>query len=284
MRCAGAILATAALFGCAAAFSNSSLNPAGTAFEIDLVFPRNGTYAPAHLLPIIFAIQNPQAGEGLLTDLVITVYRGDWLSGNSSIALDINHLADVNLSTVDNEPYFLVLASPALNGTEGHFALQYEFGFLNCSATERDPRYEGLDDNPKRNISQFRDVVEFTLRNDAPAAVDGFHTSRDDCPVPVGTFNVTGSLPWDNTYRYKRPPTRTLCGVLTEPTPSAVPCAVQVNRALAADLSTRVTETACSWGDPFPTLNCKKSLAAGRPTTDSIVWLAMAFALLYGFP
>lgn len=28
-------------------------------FEVDLLFPRNETYAPSWLMPIVFAVQNP---------------------------------------------------------------------------------------------------------------------------------------------------------------------------------------------------------------------------------
>jgi len=264
-----ATLAAAGLQCCAAA------SDAGRALEIDLVFPRNGTYAPDHLLPIIFAVQNPQAAVGLLTEVTLTLNHGGGFAGKE-IKLDLKNVADDNLTAVGNAPYFLVFESTALEGMEGHFGLIYDFLLLNCSSTELDPQGSG---RPKRNITSFRNMTEFTLRSGAPAAVDGFFTSRDDCPIDVATLNVTGNLPYDN---FARPGSRTLCGVLTEPIPAPTPCAVQISSALAANLSARVTDSACARHDPSPSLGCAQRSRAARPTSDRAFWPAVGLAFLFG--
>ncbi|KAJ5219643.1 hypothetical protein N7468_008847 [Penicillium chermesinum] len=42
---------------------------ASNILEVDLIFPRNETYAPAELFPIIFAIQNPERARYLTPEL-----------------------------------------------------------------------------------------------------------------------------------------------------------------------------------------------------------------------
>jgi hypothetical protein len=43
--------------------------------EYDVIFPRNDTYAPVAVMPVVFAIQNPQAGVPLQFEIGRWIYE-----------------------------------------------------------------------------------------------------------------------------------------------------------------------------------------------------------------
>ncbi|KAL4776570.1 hypothetical protein BDW60DRAFT_203598 [Aspergillus nidulans var. acristatus] len=42
--------------------------------EIDLIFPRKGTFAPMHLMPVVFTVQNPSVAKELQASIKYGVH------------------------------------------------------------------------------------------------------------------------------------------------------------------------------------------------------------------
>jgi hypothetical protein len=101
-----------------------SSNPATpkypTTVELDLVFPRNETYAPVGLMPITFALQNPQAAVPLHLLIEWKMGRMEGV-GTSAVVLegDTDDFSRANLST--NDPAFVIRYTEKVNNTEGMF-------------------------------------------------------------------------------------------------------------------------------------------------------------------
>ncbi|MDM9186223.1 hypothetical protein QU781_28035, partial [Escherichia coli] len=58
---------------CPVASVAAEAKPTGTA-EVDLVFPRNDTYAPMPLMPVVFAVQNPPVAGKLYPEILYKVH------------------------------------------------------------------------------------------------------------------------------------------------------------------------------------------------------------------
>jgi len=97
--------------------------------EFDVVFPRNDTYAPVDLMPIIFAIQNPKAVEPLMPSIQWNIGR----VGVSEDWLDTGLVDDLIWANFSTNPYFIVLSTDKLNFKEGYFAFHRTFFSHNCS-------------------------------------------------------------------------------------------------------------------------------------------------------
>ena len=199
-----------------------------TTVEFDLVFPRNDTFAPAELMLLVFAIQNPKVMEAIPIEI-------QWSIGQFGVGPLFGNIFGtpswVSYRT-DPDPYYIYTWFPYLNGTEGEFALQWFFSSANCSASSAGPVLGG---------SQEGNYVEFTLKNGAQqqSLVSGPNT----CPTQYVTFNVTEVLPVtdpadDSLYN--------TCAVIAPESPPANPCAAKVNDTIASSISSAMTSAACT--------------------------------------
>jgi hypothetical protein len=189
--------------------------------EFDVVFPRNDTYAPVHYLPVIFAIQNPQAAVPLTLGIEWYLWRagsGDWLA---------NGIVDLSQANFSTDPYFVVLSTNQLNGTEGTFGLIWVLHSGNCSTN---PLV-----NPQLGSSVNYNNIKFTTKNGAqqPSLV----SSPDTCPTQNVTFNVTGTLQVTDSIDYGS----SACAVVREPPPLANPCAIKIDDTMASSMSAIIT-------------------------------------------
>lgn len=112
---------------CRAAAAHSS-NRATVQF--DLVFPRNETYAPTALMPVVFAFRNASAWIPLIPLLKWSIRispSGKFMdSGALDLAWGINATAD---------PYILAFSSLALSATDGNYSVVWDLIYGNCTAT-----------------------------------------------------------------------------------------------------------------------------------------------------
>ncbi|KAL7924301.1 hypothetical protein ACQKWADRAFT_286390 [Trichoderma austrokoningii] len=60
----------------AMSYKSASLTLPAT-FEVDLLFPRNETYAPSWLMPVVFAIQNPSLAVPLSASIQWNMWEGN---------------------------------------------------------------------------------------------------------------------------------------------------------------------------------------------------------------
>lgn len=251
--------------------SSSAVQTYPTTVELDLVFPRNETYAPVGLFPIIFALQNPQVAVPLDLNIAFKLGRvvgdqGAEGSANYSVLEQDNvNFSKANLST--NDPSFILRYSEKVNNTEGQFWVSWGVDNNNCSLS--------ANGDPATSLSSNYRITYYTTAKDAqqPSLV----TKPDICPlIQSVTYNVTEALQLRQS--------QDTCAVTAEPSPPATPCALSINDTQESSIMASITSTACAWAEsPFPTLaicSSKASIAA-RQDVGSL-WL-IGLACLVAF-
>ncbi|KAM0253118.1 hypothetical protein ACHAQJ_007394 [Trichoderma viride] len=95
-------LAWAALLaGVMTAMGDDNVQPNPGIFEVDLLFPRNETYAPNPLMPVVFALQNPTLASvnGLIATIDWELWKGNNRTSAGSITNNSIDLAHENLTS-----------------------------------------------------------------------------------------------------------------------------------------------------------------------------------------
>ncbi|KAK4038346.1 hypothetical protein C8A01DRAFT_17577 [Parachaetomium inaequale] len=219
--------------------------------EFDLVFPRNDTYAPAPVFPVVFAVQNlPEAAvsSSLYLDWYLTRAQGEYLETGR---------VDFDRVNASSNPYFVVGWTGKINSTESAdtYTLLWSFRHPNCSlgmfgsATDFDS-------------SEYQDFITFTVA--AGGKQPDFAADRDTCPTRHATFEQTGTLPAAGTTWNNYNSARDVCGVLATSPPPANPCAAKINDAAASSILAELTTSACAHSPPALSSGCP-------PPTDTSV-------------
>ena len=108
-----------------------------TVVEIDMIFPRNETYDPGPLLPVVFAIRNSAMAASLDMSIVWNIRQlADPGVGGTGGGID---LKKANFTGAD--PFFEVDYGLWLNGTEQGWVILWDVAFDNCSGSN--PSNEG---------------------------------------------------------------------------------------------------------------------------------------------
>lgn len=242
-----------------------------TTVEFDVAFPRNEIYAPDALLPIVIAIQNPQAVGPLVFSTGWSIYWRGVNASSDAIDSGYNHMIGTNYSTAANEPYFESIYTNALNGTEGQFSLVLDLNIRNCTRTEG-----------SLNFGQVSTIVsvDFELRNGAQhLSNSSIVTSKDSCPVGLASFTIK------KTVRQNTDPLfADTCAVLADPAPKMNPCAVEINSTAASRIFAGVAASACN--AKLLTSDCpspdEKSNTAAQLDLKSLGWPGIAGGLVLG--
>lgn len=258
--------------------SGAQVNPLSAQVEFDVVFPRNDTYAPMPVMPIVFALQNPQPSllVGITWRLFPYAANRDYDTSLFGQFIDLKTTDFSNkpyFGVNSSQPYFLVEWATVLN-TAGSYTLVWSLMTENCSSTQGVTMVQG------QTWQNGSTRIDFKIQNGAqlPSLV----SSPNVCPSKSQIFNITGMLSCDRT----QCDTRNTCAILGD-TPAPTPCAVQIDSALATSMSSSVTASVCSaavnttWIH-CPTATSKTSLAAawnrdGREWTGFVLrsWLGL---------
>ncbi|KAI1470471.1 uncharacterized protein F4812DRAFT_417712 [Daldinia caldariorum] len=220
--------------------------------DVDIVYPRNGTFAPTLLTPIVFTIRNPQLAAPLDLNLDWAIYRNDrpvgdgpWSDGTKRLIWATNPNA--------TDPFFVYAYTYKLN-VETSWWLRWELSWGNCSQSETN--------HPNFSFNRKVNVVEFTTKNGSTqfdlATVN--RPGDDTCGNVTDTrvsFNVTGVLDTRDAYKYDDIDT---CAVLAPPSNITAPpptrtCGPEIDASAASSISAAITATACAWF-PDPELSC----------------------------
>lgn len=242
--------------------------------EVDLLFPKNDTYAPTVLMPMVFAIQNAPAADPLSLALKWVLYY----------PADAEHLTIIRndaipktyLSASPNGTYYEFTSLYNLTTLEGPWKLVWTLTSENCTQF------------PVSNSSEFGydqvNSVIFTTKNDAQAA-DLLAATADDVCASAGsfTFNVTG----EETVTIREGPGVTTCAVVASmsPTPTPNPCVARLDVTMASSISAELTATA--YGFPTPLVSCPAKSAGsleGRLHVGGLNWLVLTFSCFYILP
>lgn len=228
--------------------------------EVDLIFPKNDTYAPAELMPIVFTIQNARHAAALDLNLDYLLWRipaNDTPGGDSVVASGIIKLREANLSAADT--FFAYRSTAAVNSSETSWSLVWSLGSQNCSRSQ----------SPLKPISfnNSDHYVQFRTENDAKspdlmaATADGSTCAN----MQSFTFNITENVPRPITSSWGPLPANS-CAVLSDvvPFPVANPCGVKVDASAASSISAAITATECASLHPRVTCPPKPSAASGK--------------------
>jgi hypothetical protein len=237
--------------------------------EVDLLFPRNDTYAPTALMPVVFAIQNPPVAEPLDLALEWRLYN----LPDPNIAVDANGIIVKRYPTeYILGPYYEYSSFYDLTTLEGTWVLFWILYSDNCTQFPT-------------NASSFpgwpqEKTLIFTTKNGAQATDLVTATAGDVCNSAESfTFNVTGV----EEVLVGSGNSITNCAVVadTSPTPSANPCAAQLNATGASSILAFLTASACTL--PSPLVSCPaKSVGSIEAQLRGPIWVVVTFGwLLY---
>ncbi|WPH04723.1 Hypothetical protein R9X50_00761800 [Acrodontium crateriforme] len=225
--------------------------------ELDLVFPRNETYAPSPLIPIVFAIQNTQFAAAV--DLGYVTYTILEYNNPDNILLDANTriLHRQNLNFTGSDPYFIYASTTNLSQSEGTWMLTWGIASTQCdNVNEEFGPITGGDFQQNRLLfstkqgAQQPDLVAATMEK----------ANNGTCDSTQGfAFNITTIID-----TYPLDTASTACAVVGDPTPTANPCRVTINNQSATSISAALTSSECN--DPFQTVSfCPKNKTNAAP-------------------
>lgn len=257
----------------AAAFAPQLAHAAASTgiFEIDLVFPQNGTYATVPFMPVVFAVQNPELASSLDAQISWSIFEyGSWshdTPGSWSHDIDLRTL---NAST--SNPYLSASYNPKMSGIESTWVFTWEITTGNCSRSVGMPSYNNSDSG-----------IIFTTRNSSQPPDLEAATRSPQCISDMGSaFNVTDQI--SNPDPEFKPSYS--CAVLGSTPTTRDSCAVTINASAASSISAAISQSACSasvvscTATPSPT---PSKSAAARPARRHAAWLVAAIASLTSF-
>ncbi|KAJ6095230.1 hypothetical protein N7486_005976 [Penicillium sp. IBT 16267x] len=196
-----------------------SILPNPGIFEVDLVFPRNATYTPQALTPIVWALQNPKMAKPLTAYMTWSLWEGNNQSSPGSVVA-----GDLELSLMDVSSSEPLLVSKFVNTVaypDGDWTLAWTLNLYNCSQ----------DDLPYHVITRSDSTV-FTIGKSGQEPDLVAATSADECgTMEAYAFNVTSFVG--------------ICGYLG-PNPTTNPCPVTINSTVSSSLYAAATAFACS--------------------------------------
>jgi hypothetical protein len=245
--------------------------------EIDLLFPRNETYAPHTRFPVVFALRNPHLAQHLRPEI-------NWAIVNATEPPRHRLAEGIHRSFLPNEtsqePYF-VYDFPNLRGHEGPVHLSWWAVWISCNSSSSEPAFEvggtdfstlGIDFTIKSG-GQSVDLVAATARND-----------EQTCAQPGVAINVTDETKWvPNDLLDIHDYGDATCAVLasSSPTPTANPCQVEITSAAAESMWASLAADWCLYkAANDTTFDCSKYSGAERLAVAGVACLAAAFGAL----
>lgn len=231
-------------------------------FEVDLIFPRNGTYAPVPLMPVVFAVQNPALASplDLLIEWTAFEYGSDSRNGTQQIGLS-------NLNASTSNPYFVTSYISSLSGIESTWVFNWVLTTGNCSQTGGHATYD----------NQVEYVV-FTTNQTSPAPDLEGATSAATCAMsPAQAFNVTAVEFAPQGYGNGV----SSCAVLGPSPTAANPCAAAIDSSAASSITAAISLSRCSATEFLcgATPSSAKS-EAGRSVRLPSMWVLTTMASL----
>lgn len=237
-----------------AAFSQVGAPTFPATVEVDLIFPRNETYAPSAIFPVVFAFQNAALVPSLAPGLDLFL----WDSSGKELFADQPYLNLHWNNFSGHDPTYVYTYVVGLNTTDrgapASHALSWALSAINCSnetgALVFDPN------------SRSQPVI-FTIQSGGkqPDFVAGTAGTSSCANISHLAFNVTGTLDVGNPAVHGG---RNTCAIFSDVQPLVAgnPCAGQANPDAASSISAALAATACAASGPSS--SCKPTSAAAR--------------------
>ncbi len=244
----------------------SAIPTPGT-FEVDLLFPRNSTYTPQALMPIVFALQNPTLASQLEASLNWQLWEGNNRSSPGSVTDGLMELSLTN-DLSSSEPFLFYRFVNTIAYPDGSWTLSWDLLINNCSQPP----------GSSKSILTQSNTAVFTTSSSGQAPDLMAATSADMCgTVEASAFNVTSSGDF--------------CGVLGA-SPTTNPCAATIHPAAVSSISASASAQAsliCVFdkSQQHPGINCSTSTssassadAVGRSLMPAASALLMLLVML----
>ncbi|KAJ5686462.1 hypothetical protein N7455_011111 [Penicillium solitum] len=251
--------------------------------EVDLIFPRNGTFEPMELMPVIFAYQNPRVIDGLYPYLRYGVWPVDLPRGNQSMAAYFDD-GELPLNTTD--PVWYLKGSipstqhPESLNTENEWQFNWGIEYTNCSTSTNGTT---SDDKPEFNLSgpsqSQSHSIRFTTKKGAGQPNLTALTADDNCDdISAIVFNVKKTLIAQSGYLEGDK-----CAVLDTPAPTPSPCKVSIVPSAASSIAAAITSAKCRGIDPVVSCPAKHSGAAITDIASSLKWWTTSVLIVGAF-
>ncbi|KAF7173729.1 hypothetical protein CNMCM6106_007766 [Aspergillus hiratsukae] len=257
------------LAACMGAIINAS-----SVLEVDLVFPRNETYAPTEWFPIVFAFQNPKSAKYLNFDLSYNLWNLD--DRNNSLTRS-HDLRWANWSSHD--PYF---AHEFLSSfrVQGRWKLDWSLSWQSCDeyAFEHNPLRADMIRNTSTKSTWF------TIQDSAPTVDLVAATANKSCPgeygVAIDVTDKTMQVPMWVNWAGGEYTDDTCAVVASSPTPTPDPCRVDIDSTIVASMTASLKARLCD--SLNPPADCPKvdESAAQQLAVFSVSCLLTAFGAL----
>lgn len=243
--------------------------------EVDLIFPRNGTFGPMTLTPIVFAIQNPAAIDRLYPYITYGLWPVDLPPGNQTLNNNLvqQHLPNTTNKT-DSMAFLEASIANTLN-TENDWEFVWRMDWTNCSTSANETTSDG---EPKVNLNNpwAGQSVRFTTKKGASQPNLTALTAEEKCgDASALAFNITKTLEAQSGYYEGEK-----CAVLASPAPTPTPCKVSVAPVAASSISSTLIAAQCA--APTPDISCppKKGAATANGVASRLKWWASGMLLV----
>ncbi|KAJ3490649.1 hypothetical protein NLG97_g5736 [Lecanicillium saksenae] len=234
--------------------------------EVDVMFPYNGTFAPTPLLPIVFAIQNPEVAQKLNLRLNYRVIP----YGHPNVTTDYERVRLNALPNGEATFYARDFVSGIFN-KEGTWEFFWQLRWNNCTSTE-----DGDGKHFSRDTEEPVNSFVFSTHRDGRKPDLVASNSSDDCKHFQGiAFEVQGLL--------DVPPPQnadmlTSCAHVAVPAPTPSPCRASIPSDAIESISSRITKAACLVATPV--VSCPAQDSASGRTAVSAAAVAWSLGLV----
>ncbi|KAJ5780615.1 hypothetical protein N7457_005775 [Penicillium paradoxum] len=248
--------------------------------EIDLVFPRNDTYEPMPLMPIVFAVRNNPAFQQISPSMAYRVgllHRG---KGENSTFLPLQSLSTDQLVDNKTETQFVFFGIANQFDTENTWEFGWSMGWSNCSTSDNGTDYDNAhtrndaDGFHKRYYEAYQSIIFTTERGGRQANLTTLTTDEDCGKTPGLAFDVlqTLTIPTETFpgRSYERAPK---CALLASPAPTPSPCIASMAAEAASSISSILTSHECTAATPA--VSCPPKIdGAVRSLGQGAWWIA----------
>ena len=256
-----------------------AVNAAAGVLEVDLVFPRNETYAPTAAFPVIFAYRNSELAPFLNTQLSLAISEGwDLYSSPNRVSAPYD-MRWANFSS--NDPYFELRVFTSFN-KEGTWRLDWSLSWDDCTNETWNREVDVISHNTARTIM-------FTIKNSAQevdlvAATNNRNCSEEDAVViNIDRTLEVPSIHWDGVGGICASVASNASNASTTPltTPTPTPCQVKFDSAEAASMSSSMAARLCQASPNCTSTDDDKN--TGQRLTGSLTagWAAAVGALVH---
>lgn len=253
--------------------------------EIDLVFPRNDTFEPMQLMPIVFAVKNNPAFQQIspsMTYRVGLLHRG---KGKNSTFLPLQPLSTDNLVDNKTETQFVHFGIANQFNTENTWEFGWSMSWSNCSTSDNGTDYDNahtrndVDGFHERSYDVYQSIIFTTKKGGRQANLTTLTTDEDCGKTPAFAFDViqTLTIPTE-TFPGQSDDGAPKCALLASPAPIPSPCKASVAPEAASSISSSLISHECTAATPA--VSCPPKTDGAVRSLGQAAWSIAAAAWL----